>query len=452
MHDLLSSSVSLASRLASLPQEQKAEILGSLSQAELEVLGTDPLGPCEWSFWARPNQLAPRGDWTKWLILAGRGFGKTRSVVEFVQAEVEAGRAGRIGIAGATASDLRDVLVEGVSGFLAVAREWNRPVYEPSKTRLTWPNGARARLYSADEPDRFRGPGIDLFVADELAAWRYPEAWDQAMFSLRVGEHPRAVIATTPRPTTLIRDLLKREGQDVVVSRGSTYDNRANLAAPFLTDIVRKYEGTRLGRQELDGELLDDAPGALWKRSQFDEPGFRVQHKKLLPQLNRVVVAVDPAVSANEHSDETGIIVAALGDDGIAYVLEDGTLTAATPNEWAKQVVALYRAHHADRVIGEVNNGGDLVEANVRNVEPTIPFTQVRATRGKAVRAEPVSALYEQNRVRHLGVLAKLEDQMCTWDPGVPGKSPDRVDALVWALTELSDSMNGSVDIANWVV
>jgi phage terminase large subunit-like protein len=444
-----SSSASLASLLAKHPN--RTAILATLSEAELEFLGHDPLGPCEWSFWARPNQLPPPGNWTKWLILAGRGFGKTRSIVEFVQAEVEAGRARRIGIAGATASDVRDVLVEGVSGFLAVSRPWNRPVYEPSKTRLTWPNGARARLYSADEPDRFRGPGIDLFVADELAAWRYPDAWDQAMFSLRVGKHPRAVIATTPRPTALIRDLLKREGQDVVVSRGSTYDNRPNLAAPFLTDIVRRYEGTRLGRQELDGELLDDAPGALWKRAQLDEPGFRVLDRNKLPDMTRVVVAVDPAVSANDGSDETGIVVVGLGDDGLAYVLEDGTLSSATPNEWARQVVALYRAHKADRVIAEVNNGGDLVEANVRNVEPTIPFTQVRATRGKAVRAEPISALYEQKRVKHLGVLAKLEDQMCTWDPGIPGKSPDRVDALVWALTELAESMNGSVNVSEWV-
>ena len=450
MHARASSNASLASSLAALPADRRAAILASLSEDELAVLGHDPLGPCEWAFWARPNQLAPPGNWTKWLILAGRGFGKTRSIVEFVQAEVEAGRASRIGIAGATSADVRDVLVEGVSGFLTVARPWNRPVYEPSKTRLTWPNGARARLYSADEPDRFRGPGIDLFVADELAAWRYPDAWDQAMFSLRVGKHPRAVIATTPRPTPLIRDLLKREGADVVVSRGSTYDNRPNLAAPFLTDIVRRYEGTRLGRQELDGEVLDDAPGALWKRSQFDEDGFRVRKEKL-PTLTRVLVAVDPAVSANEGSDETGIVVVALGSDGIAYVLEDGTLSSATPNEWARQVVALYRAHNADRVIAEVNNGGDLVEANVRNVEATIPFTQVRATRGKAVRAEPVSALYEQKRVRHLGVLAKLEDQMCTWDPGMPGKSPDRVDALVWGLTELADSMNCSVNVSEWV-
>lgn len=358
--------------------------------------------------------------------------------MEFVQAEVETGRAKRIGIAGATAGDVRDVLVEGISGFLAVAREWNRPVYEPAKSRLTWPNGARARLYSADSPDRFRGPGIDLFVADELAAWRYPEAWDQAQLSLRVGKHPRSVIATTPRPTDIIRGLLKREGQDVVVSRGSTYDNEANLAASFLAQVVRQYGGTRLGRQELDGEVLDDSPGALWKRGRIEEtrvgkPGM----PEKAPEMRRIVVAVDPAVSANEDSDETGIVCAGIGVDGHAYVIEDGSLSKATPNEWAQQVVALFNRHKADRVVAEVNNGGDLVEANLRTVAEKIPFTKVHASRGKAVRAEPIAALYEQGRVHHLGCLAKLEDQMCSWDPALPMSSPDRMDALVWALTEL---------------
>jgi phage terminase large subunit-like protein len=368
------------------------------------------------------------------LILAGRGFGKTRSVVEFVQSEVEAGRAGRIGIAGATAADVRDVLVDGVSGFLAVARKWNRPVYEPSKSRLTWPNGARARLYSADEPDRFRGPGIDLFVADELAAWRYPEAWDQAMLSLRVGKHPRAVIATTPRPTDIIRGLLKREGKDVVVSRGRTADNKPNLAPTFLAQIVQKYEGTRLGRQELDGEVLDDAPGALWNRGRIEELRIKPQD---MPQMRRVIVAVDPAVSASEDSDETGIVCAGIGVDGHGYVIEDASMTSATPNAWAQQVLAVYNRHQADRVIAEVNNGGDLVEANIRTAGPLLGVTQVRASRGKSVRAEPIAALYEQGRVHHVGCFAKLEDQMVTWDPAFSTKSPDRMDALVWAFTEL---------------
>lgn len=395
-------------------------------------------------------QLAPPGLWwTIWLILAGRGFGKTRSVVEFVGEEVESGRAGRIGIAGATAGDVRDVLVEGESGFLATAPNWNRPVYEPSKRRLTWPNGARGTLFSADEPDRFRGPQHDLFVADELAAWRYPEAWDQAMFGLRLGKRPRAVVATTPRPTDIIRGLLKREGDDVVVSRGKTYDNRANLAPAFLAQIVRKYEGTRLGRQELDGEVLDDNPGALWKRGRIEELRVFIGPKHPpLPAMRRVVVAIDPAVSANENSDETGIVCVGLGVDGHVYVLEDASLEQATPDQWGKQAVAVYRRHHANVIVGEVNNGGDLVEANVRSAAKAlgvaVAFSQVRASRGKAVRAEPVAGLYEQGRAHHVGVLAKLEDQMCAWDPAYSTKSPDRMDALVWGVSEFLAGMNST--------
>jgi len=349
-------------------------------------------------------------------------------------------------------------LVEGESGFLAVARPWNRPIYEPSKRRLTWPNGARATLFSADEPDRFRGPQHDLFIADELAAWRYPEAWDQAMFGLRLGKRPRAVVATTPRPTDLIRGLLKREGEDVYVSRGRTYDNRANLAATFLGQIVRKYEGTRLGRQELDGEILDDAPGALWKRGRIEElrvgkPGMQDK----VPALRRVVVAIDPAVSANEDSDETGIIAAGLGVDGHVYILEDASLEQATPDQWGKQAVAVYRRHHANVIVGEVNNGGDLVEANVRSAAKAlgvpIAFSQVRASRGKAVRAEPVSGLYEQGRAHHVGALVKLEDQMCSWDPATSTKSPDRMDALVWGVSEFLEQMNGTtINLNSWVV
>lgn len=448
-----SSTASLASSLAQLPRGAQAKILAQLTEAEAEQLRY------EWRFWARPSQVAPPGLWwTIWLILAGRGFGKTRSVVEFVGEEVESGRAGRIGIAGATAGDVRDVLVEGESGFLATAPKWNRPVYEPSKRRLTWPNGARGTLFSADEPDRFRGPQHDLFVADELAAWRYPEAWDQAMFGLRLGKHPRAVVATTPRPTDIVRELLKREGQDVVVSRGSTYDNRVNLAKVFLERIVRKYEGTRLGRQELDGEVLDDNPGALWKRGRIEEirvgrPGMPAS----APKMRRIVVAVDPAVTANEDCDETGIVCCGLGADGHAYVIEDASLEQATPDQWGKQAVAVYQRHHADCIVGEVNNGGDLVEANVRSAAKSlkvqIAFSQVRASRGKAVRAEPVSGLYEQGRVHHIGVLAKLEDQMCTWDPVLSTKSPDRVDALVWGISEFLEKMNGAtIDLSRWVV
>jgi phage terminase large subunit-like protein len=424
------SNVSLASSLAQLPQLERDRILKSLTEAESQALVH------EWRFWGRPGQFTPGGDnWFIWLILAGRGFGKTRSIVECVQEEVAAKRAGRIGIAGATSADVRDILIEGESGFLAKSPPWNRPVYEPSKRRLTWPStGARATLFSADEPDRFRGPQHDFFVADELAAWRYPEAWDQAMLGLRLGRRPRAVVATTPRPTDIIRSLLSREGTDVVVTRGRTRDNQANLAPTFLAQIVRKYEGTRLGRQELDGEVLDDAPGALWKRGRIEQ--LRVAPKDA-PEFRRVVVAVDPAVSVNEDSDETGIICVGLGHDKHAYVIEDGSLSMATPNQWAQQVVAIYKRHKADRVVAEVNNGGDLVEANLRTAASNIPVSKVHASRGKAIRAEPIAALYEQGKVHHIGCFPKLEDQMVSWDPALASKSPDRMDALVWALSAL---------------
>jgi phage terminase large subunit-like protein len=418
----------------------RAQLLSSLREDEALAL--------QWSwasFWARPKQLAPPGLWwTVWLILAGRGFGKTRSVVEWVNGQVEAGIAGRIGIAGATAADVRDVLIEGESGFLAVSPPWNRPVYEPSKRRLTWENGARATLFSADEPDRFRGPQHDLFVADELASWRYPEAWDQAMFGLRLGDRPRAVVATTPRPTELIRGLVKRHGRDVCVTRGSTYDNKANLAPAFIDQIVRKYEGTRLGRQELDGEILDDAPGALWRRAQFEAEGFRIKAGEA-PEMKRIVVAVDPAVSAHENSDETGIVVVGLGHDSHAYVLEDATMSRASPGQWGAQVIAVYKRHNANLIVGEVNNGGDLVESNIRAAASAahigVKFLQVRASRGKDVRAEPYAALYEQGRVHHVGQFPKLEDQMCGWDPELSEKSPDRIDALVWAMSHISNGM-----------
>lgn len=417
---------SLASSLARLEPQQRAKILASLSEPEAEALQH------EWRFWARQAQLAPVGDWTIWLLLAGRGFGKTRSVVGFASEEVEAGRAKRLGIAGATAADVRDVLVEGESGFLASSPPWNRPEYEPSKRRLTWPNGARAILLSADEPDRFRGPQYDLFIGDEIAAWRYPEALDQAMLGLRLGKHPRAALATTPRPTKIVREILAREGRDVAVTRGRTYDNRANLARAFLDQIVKKYEGTRLGRQELEGELLEDNPGALWQRPNIDDPR-RQKH----PELKRIVVAIDPAVTSTEESDETGIVVAGLGIDGELYVLDDLS-GVYTPLDWAKTAVAAFGRFRADVIVAEVNNGGDLVEVNLRTVSRQAPYKKVHASRGKRTRAEPIAALYEKHLVHHVGSFPKLEDQMCDWNPSVDTKSPDRMDALVWCLTELS--------------
>ena len=345
-----------------------------------------------------------------------------------MRAQAVSGRARRIALVARTAADVRDVIVEGESGILAVSPAHERPVWEPSRRRLTWPNGTIATTYSADVPDQLRGPQHDAAWADELASWQYPDAWTQLLLGLRLGDDPRVVVTTTPRPTPIVRELLASPMTHA--TRGRTMDNRANLAPQFLDAIVRQYEGTRLGRQELDGEILDDNPGALWKRDQI----IRVREA---PQLRRIVVAVDPAVSANAQSDETGIVAAGLGFDGRFYVLDDAS-GRYSPDQWASRVAALYRARSADRVVVEVNQGGDLVTATLRTVDRSLPITTVHAKRGKALRAEPIAALYEQGRVAHVGALPTLEDQMTAWDPASDTTSPDRVDALVYALTELS--------------
>jgi predicted phage terminase large subunit-like protein len=392
-----------------------------------------------WSDIARPNQLPPPGDWNIWLILAGRGFGKSRSGAEWVKKVVETGAAGRIALVGPTAGDVRDTMLEGVSGLLTISSDWCRPTYEPSKRRLTWPNGATAALFSSEEPDRLRGPAHDAAYCDELASWADPQAvWDQLQFTMRVGKQPRTVISTTPRPIKLIKDLVKREGQDVVITRGSTYENAVNLSDPFLAAMKSKYEGTRLGRQELLADVLSDTPGALWSLEWIDRD--RVE---ALPwgNLSRIVVAIDPAVTSGEDADETGIIVAGVDINGVAYVLEDAS-GRYQPHEWAAKAINLYKKHNADRIIAEVNNGGALVENTIRSVDPNVSYRAVHASRGKVTRAEPISALYEQGKVHHVGTFQKLEDQLCAFTSDFSrasaGYSPDRLDALVWAITELT--------------
>jgi phage terminase large subunit-like protein len=427
--------------LASLPEILRGELVCSLTPEQAVSMLHD------WRFWARPNQLPPAGDWRVWLLLAGRGFGKTRTGAELVRAHAMSGAARRIAFVAPTAADARDVMVEGESGILRISPPRERPRYEPSKRRLTWPNGAIATLFSADEPERLRGPQHDFAWCDELAAWRYPEAWDMLLLGLRLGQDPRAVATTTPRPSRLIRTLLADPG--VVVTRGRTAENRGNLAPAFLEQIVRRYEGTRLGRQELDGEILEDIPGALWSRAIIE-----AARAGAAPELARIVVAIDPAVASGEQADETGIIVAGADVGGHGYVLADVSGRYA-PTEWARAAIATYRAHAADRIVAEVNNGGEMVEATLRMIDPGVPFRAVRASRGKTARAEPVAALYEQGRVRHVGAFPQLEDQMCAFAPGAGGGlrggfdrgavvdrgamggSPDRVDALVWAITEL---------------
>ena len=416
---------SVAESLASLPESERTQLLASLTEPEANALLWD------WRFWARPDQLPPPGDWSTWLILTGRGWGKTRTGAEWVRDGVTSGRFSRIALVGATAADVRDVMVEGPAGILACSPPDNYPTYEPSKRRVTWPNGAVAITYSADEPNRLRGPAHDAAWADELAAWRFPDAWDQLMFGLRMGERPQVMVTTTPRPIPLIRELAA--DPTTHVTRGSTWENVANLAPAAVAKLKDKYAGTRLGRQELDGEILDDTPGALWTLAQIE--ALRVP---TAPVLTRIVVAIDPAVTSNENSDETGIIVAgheSHTDHG--YVLEDVSQTQASPDAWMRAAVDAYHRHSADRIVAEVNNGGDLVETLLRTVDPNVPFTAVRASRGKQTRAEPVAALYEQKRIHHVGNLAALEDQMTTWAPAAAAKSPDRMDALVWALTDL---------------
>lgn len=391
----------------------------------------------DWTLHARPNQLPPPGVWAIWLALAGRGWGKTRAGAEWVRGEVESGRARRVALVGATASDLRDVMIEGESGLLAVASPWCRPTYEVSKRRLSWPNGAIATAYSAEEPDRLRGPQHDLLWADELASWQYmQETWDMAMFGLRLGRNPRCMVTTTPRPLKLIRDLLAREGQDVVVSRGATRENAENLAPTFLNEIVRRYQGTRLGRQELDAELLNDVPGALWQREWIDEARVTAAPDDLV----RVAVAIDPATTSGENADETGIVVCAVDADGHGYVLADVS-GRYQPHEWAAKAISAYHRYKADFIVAEVNQGGDMVEAVIRQVDPNVAFRKVHASRGKVARAEPVSAIYEQRRISHVGSFPQLEDQLCSmtndFDRSRAGYSPDRVDALVWGMSQL---------------
>ena len=422
---------SLAERLAALPGEQLQAVIETLTDDEAAALLYD------WKFWARPSQLPPPGDWRVWLILAGRGFGKTRTGAETTIDRVRRSVSKRVGLIAPTAADARDVMVEGESGILACSPPDFRPLYEPSKRRLTWPNGAVATLFSAEEPDRLRGPQHDFIWADEPAAWKYPETWDMAMFGLRLGTNPQVVATTTPRPTRLIRDLVADPG--TVVTRGTTYENARNLAPAFLTAIVKKYEGTRLGRQELNGEILDDNPGALWSRNVIE--ALRVREH---PPLLRIVVGVDPAVTSDPKSDETGIVVAGVDAAGHCYVLADASLQG-TPLTWATAVKRVYDQYRADRVVAEKNNGGELVEANLRTVDRTLPYRGVWASRGKQTRAEPISSLYEQGKVHHVGTFPLLEDQMCDWAPDSGDPSPDRMDALVWAITELTQKPQSSI-------
>jgi phage terminase large subunit-like protein len=393
----------------------------------------------EWPLWARPDQLEPEGPHRYFMACAGRGWGKTRAGTEWVRAQIESGRTSRAIIVAATASDLRDTLVEGPSGLLTVCPPWDRPLYEPSKRRLTWKNGATVGLYSSEEPDRLRGVNADLLLADELAAWKYPSAWDMALFALRLGNNPRAMVTTTPRPTKIIRELLNRD--DCVVVRGSTYDNAANLAPQFIEEIVRRYEGTRLGRQEIHAEVLDDVDGAVLTREQIEI--LRVDEA---PDLGRIIVGVDPAISSGENSDHTGIVVVGKGVDGDLYALADRSCRLG-PAGWARRVIDAYREFEADTIVVEKNQGGAMCEHTIRSVDENVPITMVTATRGKHVRAQPILSLFEQSKAHTLPGMEKLEDQLASFSlEGYEADgSPDSADAFVWAATELTTSPGAQV-------
>lgn len=440
---------SWVSSLLALSPEDREAALRRLSPPELEALLYD------WPSWARPEQVAPEGDWTRWLILAGRGWGKTRTGAEWVRDLAERKGAKRIALVGRTAADVRDVMIGGESGILAISRPSCMPRWEPSKRQLTWPNGVVAKTYTSEKPDQLRGPQHDAAWCDEIAAWRYPDAWEQLVMGLRLGR-PRAVITTTPRPTALVKKLLAHRRTHT--TRGHTLDNRANLAADFLDEVVAA-KGTRLGRQEYGAEVLDEVEGALWNLRQLEARVHRPEFRKLatldadgaeqwepvLPTFLRIVVGVDPATKATPLKAEpglTGIVAVGLADDGLAYVLEDAS-GVYTPKEWASKVLEVFTRWSADRVVVEDNQGGDLVESNLRAADSKLPLKRVTAWLGKKARAEPVSALYEPQggyplgRVRHLGHHAELETQMTTWVPVGGAPSPDRLDALVWALSEL---------------
>lgn len=382
-----------------------------------------------WEFNARPDQLLPVTPvpWVTWLCLAGRGWGKTRVGSETVRKWVR--KYEFVNLIGATADDARDIMIEGESGILRVCPPDERPLYKKSDRQLHWPNGAKSLIFTADEPDRLRGKQHMKFWGDELCAWRYAESWDQASLGLRLGDCPQALVTTTPKPTKELKLLIA--DPTTYVTKGITDDNFHNLAPAFINKIIAKYRGTRLGRQELNAEILDDNPGALWKRARIDE--LRVDKH---PPLKRIVVAIDPSATSNPDSDECGIIGAGLGIDNHGYVLDDLTIRG-TPEEWAHCAVNGYRLLKADRIIGETNNGGEMVETVIRMHDKNIPFKAVHASRGKITRAEPISALYEQGKIHHVGYFPQLEDQMCDYDAKLAKYSPDRMDALVWAFTEL---------------
>lgn len=429
------------------PKQQESHLATLSAETQAHLL-------YDWRFWARPNQIAPEGDWRTWLALAGRGFGKTEAGAQWIRERVQGG-ARSIALVAETQKDLEEVMV---ARLLKISPPHELPTVRFKPVRITWPNGAQAFGYNGTEPDQLRGPEFDTAWVDELAKYRYArETWDMLAFTMRAGTDPRVFVTTTPRPIPVLREIIK--DPSTVITRGSTMDNASNLPPAFMKAVLDKYEGTRLGRQELNAEMLDDVVGALWTREMFDaervkaDPLGGVFRNGAKVRLKRVVIAVDPSGTAGAASenvgDDVGIVAAGLGDDGRAYVLGDYSCNLS-PEGWARRVSEVYSMHKADRVVAERNFGGAMVEAVLRAAQPDLPVKVVTASRGKVARAEPIAALYEQGRVSHVGGFANLEDQCCFMTPsGFVGEgSPDRADALVWALTELALGSTRSYDLS----
>jgi phage terminase large subunit-like protein len=419
--------------LSKLGEAVMVEFLLSQELRWSEAIGADFLSL------AHPHQIPPEHansgeDWTTWLLIGGRGAGKTRAGAEWVRALALSDPDARIALIGETEHEAREVMVEGVSGVLAVHGRNDRPDWISSRRRLEWKNGAVAQVYSAEEPDALRGPQFSAAWLDELAKWRHAEAtYDMLQFGLRLGGRPRQVVTTTPRPIKLLTTLM--DDPRTAVTYAGTRANAFNLAPDFIETVLRRYHGTELGRQEIDGELIEERADALWTRAQIER--CRVD---TVPELVRLVVAVDPPGSARKGGGCCGIVAAGQGEDRNFYVLADDSAAGLSPNGWATRAIALWRRLKADALVVEANFGGDMVREVIYAADPDVPVMTVHATRGKFTRAEPVAQLYEQERVRHAGVFAALEDEMCDFglDGLSSGRSPDRLDAMVWALTALS--------------
>lgn len=429
--------------LLKLPEKKRQQQLAKLTEHERKELRY------HWTLWARRDQLPPAGDWSAWLICAGRGFGKTRAGAEWVREIAKREPEARIALVGASLTEARAVMVEGESGVLECSPPHRCPAYEPSLRRLTWANGAQATLYSAAEPESLRGPQHSHAWCDEIAKWdmaseRATRAWDNLLLGLRLGDLPRVLATTTPRPVRLLHRLFEGETEGetrggAAVTRGTTHDNRQNLPERFIDDIDRRFAGTSFARQELRGELLTEVDGALWSRALLERCRAEGPQAESHGAPMRVVVGVDPPASA--QGDACGIVVAGLVPGGNALVLADCSLERPSPERWARAVAEAARLWNADRVVAEANQGGAMVASVLRAADISLPLKLVHASRGKVARAEPVAALYETGRVRHAALFAQLEDQMCGLMAGGtyqgPTRSPDRADALVWALTEL---------------